>query len=243
MKINSRTLADFVKKVSINGSITDGLLKFGPDGLTLTVKDITMSGAVTGLLKSTNFVDYSQMNVPIKSMSMFLSVLGTMNGMVELSKQDNIFRIVSDSNEADLMMPEEQYLECSLAELPVLGHDGGFELDSTIWGTVKKNTQILGTTKVGIIAEVKNKVLYLRTGENNFDKMTTKVPVDYKDVVTKYGCTFLEFISVISGKVNVAFEKDYPMLITSKDTDSTIKWMISPIIDKDAATEEVSQEA
>lgn len=243
MKINSRTLADFVKKVSINGSITDGLLKFGPDGLTLTVKDITMSGAVTGLLKSTNFIEYSQMNIPIKSMSMFLSVLGTMNGMVELSKQDNIFRIVSDSNEAELMMPEEQYLECNLAELPVLGHDGGFELDSTIWGTVKKNTQILGTTKVGIIAEVKNKVLYLRTGENNFDKMTTKVSVDYKDVVTKYGCTFLEFISVISGKVNVAFEKDYPMLITSKDTDSTIKWMISPIIDKDATTEETSQEA
>lgn len=238
IKINSKTLSDFIKKVTINGSITDGLLKFGPEGLTLTVKDITMAGAVTGLLKSSNFTEYEQMNIPIKNMTMFISVLGTMNGTVELSRRgENVFHISSSSNEADLMIPEENYLECSLAELPILGHDGGFELDSTIWTTVKKNTQILGTTKVGVTAEVKDRVLYIRTGEDNFDKLFTKVTVDYKDVKARYGCTFLEFISVITGKVIVAFNQDYPILITSRDQDSIIKWMISPIVDNDTKQE------
>ena len=231
-RINSKTLADFIKKVSVNGSMPDGLLKFGPEGLTLTLKDITKTGAVTGLLKKSNFVEYSEMTIPIKNMSILLSILGTMNGMVDLSKQDNIFRITSETLDSEIIMPEEQYLQCALDQIPTLGHDGGFELDSSIFGTLKKTTQILGTTKVGIIAEVKNKVLYLRTGENNFDNLTAKASVDYKDVSAKYGMTFLEFISVMTGKVTVAFNADYPILITSTDPDSTVKWMISPVIEK-----------
>lgn len=238
VKINSRTLLDFIKKVTINGSITDGLLKFGPDGLSVTVKDISMTGAVTGLLKSSNFVEYSQMTVPIKNMTMFIGVLSTMTGTTELVRQGtNVFHITSSSNNADLIIPEEQYLECNLAELPTLAHDGGFELDSVIWNTVKKNTQLLGTTKVGVTAEVKSGILYIRTGEENFDKLYASVAVDYKDVKARYGCTLLEFISVISGKVNVAFNENYPMLITSRDQDSVIKWMVSPIMDPDAVTE------
>lgn len=235
-RINSKTLADFIKKVSVNGSMPDGILKFGPEGLTITLKDITNTGATTGLLKKNNFTEYNEMNIPIKSMSMLLSILGTMNGMINLVKQDNVFRITSDIVDADIIMPDETYLQCNLENFPTLAHDGGFELDSSIFGSIKKTTQILGTGKIGIVAEVKNKVLYLKTGEENFDKMTTKAPADYKDVSGKYGGTFLEFISVISGKVIVAFNDNYPLLITSSDNDSMIKWMLSPIIDTEEET-------
>ena len=238
MKINSKTLSDFIKKVTINGNISDGILKFGPDGLTLTVKDVTNAGAVTGILKATNFIDYSQMNIPIKNMTTLISVLNNMNGNVELSKRDNVFILSSEGNEGKLIMPDEAYLECDLPELPTLGHDGGFELDSGIWTAVKKNTQILGTGKVGVIAEVKDNILYITTGEDNFNQLTAKTAVDYKNVVARFGSTFLEFITVMSGKLNVAFNDNYPILITSRDPDSTIKWMISPIIDTEAESEE-----
>lgn len=238
MKINSKTLSDFIKKVTINGNISDGILKFGSDGLTLTVKDVTNAGAVTGILKATNFIDYNQMNIPIKNMTTLISVLNNMNGNVELSKRDNVFILSSEGNEGKLIMPDEAYLECDLPELPTLGHDGGFELDSGIWAAVKKNTQILGTGKVGVIAEVKDNILYITTGEDNFNQLTAKTAVDYKNVVARFGSTFLEFITVMSGKLNVAFNDNYPILITSRDPDSTIKWMISPIIDTEAESEE-----
>lgn len=229
-KINAKTLLDFIKKVSINGSITDGILKFGPEGLVVTLKDIMMTGATTGLLKISNFTEYHEMNVPIKNMSTLISILGTMNGTIELSRQgENIFHISSSGIDADLIIPDEQFLECNLEELPTLAHDGGFEVDSAIWTNVKKSTQILGTSKIGVIAEVKDRILYVRTGEDNFNKITIKTSADYKDVIGKYGCTFLEFISVITGRVNISFNNDYPMLIVSKDTDSVIKWMVSPV--------------
>lgn len=238
VKINSKTLLDFIKKVTINGSITDGLLKFGPEGLSLTMKDITMTGAVTGLLKAGNFTEYSQMTIPIKNMAMFIGVLSTMSGTIELTRRGtNVLHISSSSNNGDLIIPEEQYLECNLAELPILSHDGGFELDSMIWNTVKKNTQLLGTTKIGVTIEVRDGTLFIRTGEDNFDKLYASVPVDYKNVTSRYGCTLLEFISVITGKVNVAFNEDYPILITSRGQDSIIKWMVSPIIDPESSTD------
>ena len=237
MKINSKTLADFIKKVTINGSIPDGILKFQTDGLVLTVSDITRIGAVSGLLKSSNFVEYNQMSIPVKSFNTLISALNSMSGNITLTKESNIFRIISDSNEFDMIMPDEQFVECNLAELPPLGHDGGFELDGNFWTTVKKNTQILGTTKVGVVAEVKSGMFYVRTGEDGFDKGTAKIAVDYKDVRARYGPTFLEFISAISGKIMVAFNDNYPMLITSKDADSMIRWMIAPIVETPEETE------
>jgi hypothetical protein len=238
MKINSKTLADFLKKVTINGSITDGLLKFGQEGLTLTVSDVSKIGAVTGLLKATNFINYSQMAVPVKNMSTLISVLNVMNGNVELSIDRNIFKISSDSNEFDMVMPDEQFLECNLPVLPTLDHDGGFELDATIFTTIKKNTQILNTSKMGVFAEVNNNVFTVRTGEEGFDKLTAKSVVDYKNTSARYGSTLLEFISVIGGRVTISFNDNYPMLITAATPDSTIKWMIAPIIDKESEAEE-----
>ena len=237
MKINAKTLSDFIKKVTINGSIPDGMLKFQPDGLVITVNDVSRIGAVSGFLKSSNFIEYSQMNVPIKSFATLISVLSSMTGNVSLSTDKNIFRIISDSNAFDMIMSDEQFLECNLAELPTLGHDGGFELDGNFWKTVEKNTQILRTTKIGVVAEVKSNMFYVRTGEDGFDKGTANIAVDYKDVSARYGPTFLEFISVMSGKLFVSFNNNYPILITSKDADSMIRWMIAPIVENNESSE------
>ncbi|MFA5433916.1 MAG: hypothetical protein WC319_13810, partial [Candidatus Paceibacterota bacterium] len=202
---------------------------FGPEGLTLTVKDISNCGAVTGLLRKNVFLDYTPMNVPIGNIPRLLSVLNAMSGNVELSIKENAFIINSDNNDAKIIMVDEKYINCDLETLPTLAHDGGFELDSNVFTTIKKNTATLRSEKTGVIAEVKNNIFYVRTGEKESDELTTKTKVDYKDVRTKYGITFLEFISVITGKVMVAFNEDYPILITSTEPDSTIKWMVSPL--------------
>lgn len=236
IRINNKTLAEFIKKVTINGSINDGILKFKPDGLTLTVKDITKSGAVTGMLKSSNFIETGEMNVPIRNMASLISILGTMSGTVELSRTENVFRIESDGNDADIIMADEKYIICDLVEIPTLAHDGGFELDASIFSTVKKNTQILNTTKIGVRAEVKDGMFYIQAGEGEFDKLTSKVRVDYKNVCAKYGSTFLEFVSVVTGRVSFAFNDNYPALITSVTPDCTIKWMVSPIIEEGQET-------
>jgi len=196
----------------------------------LTVKDISNCGAVTGLLRKNVFLDYVPMNVPIGNIPRLLSVLNAMSGNVELSIKENAFLINSDDNDAKIIMVDEKYIKCDLETLPTLAHDGGFEFDSNIFTTIKKNTTTLKSEKTGVIAEVKDNVFYVKTGEKESDELTTKTKVDYKNVRTKYGITFLEFISVITGKVIVSFNEEYPILITSTEPDSTIKWMVSPLV-------------
>lgn len=234
MKCNVKTLADFIKKVSINGSIPEGILKFGPNGLTLTVRDISNCGAVTGLLRKTVFLDYTEMNVPIGNIPKLLSILSTMSSNVELSIKENAFVITSDNMDAKIIMMDEKYVKCDLETLPTLDHDGGFEFDSSLFTIVKKNTSTLKSEKTGVVAEVKDNIFYIRTGEKESDELTARTKVDYKNVIAKYGITFLEFVSVISGKVIISFNNDYPILITSIEPDSTIKWMVSPLVIEEA---------
>lgn len=240
IKINSKTLSDFIKKVTINGNINDGILKFAQDGLTLTVADINKSGAVTGFLKASSFIECAQMNVPIRNMLSLINILGTMNGTIELNRNENVLHIASETNDADIMMADEKYIICGLNDMPSLAHDGGFDLDANIFNTVLKNTKILGTTKIGVYAEVKDDMFYIRTGEGEFDKLTTKTRCDYKNVSAKYGSTFLEFVSVMSGRISLAFNDNYPMLVTSVTPDCIIRWMISPVIDPEDTHDETT---
>ena len=239
MKINSKTLAAFLGKVTVNGGMTDALLKFGPDGLSVTVKDISAAGSATGLLKSSNFLDYAALgNVPVKNTSLLLSVLKNMNGNVEILLSENILRLESEKSKVELVLMEEQHLECNMgpekeAQLNglIARFDSGFPIDASVLQAAKKNTQTLAIQN--IVVSVANGLLELKVGQDNFDKITVVEKVSYKDTETKYGPTFLEFISAMSGPLTVAFDTDFPMLITSKDTDSIVQWIVVPVLTKE----------
>ena len=231
MKINAKTLANFLSKVTINGSMTDALLKFGPDGLSVSVKDISNTGFATGLLKPTaGFIDYQQMDAPVKSIPKLLSFLKSLNGTIELTVIDNNLIIKSEENNGKFKLAEVQYLECNLNTFPAFEkHDGGFEVDSKILDMAKKNASTLGFKHV--FAEVTNGDFYITAGEDEFDQLQAHVKVDYKEVMrTMYAATLLEFISVIDGKAVITFNEDYPLLITSTNPDSIYKWVVAPMV-------------
>ena len=231
MKIHAKTLATFLSKVTINGGMTDALLKFGPDGLSVTVKDISNTGFATGLLKSTaGFVDYKQMMAPVKNIPKLLSFLKSINGIVELDVVENNFIIKSLDNDGRFKLADEQYLECKLEKFPNFeGHDAGFEVDTKILDSAKKNASTLGFKHV--FAEVRNGEFYLTAGEDEFDQLTAHTKVDYKEVVrTMYASVLLEFISVIDGKAIITFNQDYPLMITVSTIDAFFKWVVAPMV-------------
>lgn len=231
MKINARTLANFISKVTINGGMPDALLKFGPDGLSITVKDISNTGFSSGLLKSTaGFVDYRQMNAPVKNIPKLLSFLKSLNGNIEIDVQANNLIIKSDTNNGVFKLADEQYLECKLESFPTFAqHDAGFEIDTKILNDAKKNASTLGFKNV--FAEFRDGEFYLTAGEDEFDQLTAHAKSDYKNVArTMYASVLLEFISVIDGKATITFNEDYPMLIIVTSTDSVYKWVVAPMV-------------
>ena len=230
LKINAKTLATFLSKVTINGSMQDALLNFGPEGLSVSVKDISATGFASGLLKITSgFIDYAQFEAPVKNIPKVLSFLKNINGNVEISIEGNNLLLKSDSNDGRFKLSEVQYLECNLQKFPVLAdHDAGFEVDTKVLDSAKKNASNLGFKFVS--AECKGGVFYLTAGEDEFDQLTAHIPADYKDVEkTMYASVLLEFISVIDGKAIVTFNKDYPMMITVLTQDATYKWLVAPM--------------
>ena len=230
MKINSKTLATFLSKVTINGSMSDALLQFGPDGLSVSVKDISNTGFSSGLLKTNaGFIDYKQMKAPVKNIPRLLGFLKNITGNVDISIDGNNLVLKSDSNDGRFKLSEEQYLECNLPTFPTLAeHDSGFEVDAKVLADAKKNASTLGFKFV--FAECKDKVFYLTAGEDEFDQLTAHVAVDYKNVPrTMYASVLLEFISSIDGKAVISFSENYPMLITVTTQDSIFRWLVAPM--------------
>jgi len=230
MKINAKTLANFLGKVTINGSMQDALLKFGPEGLSISVKDVSNTGFSSGLLKmNAGFIDYNQMVAPVKNIPRLLSFLKSLSGNVEISLEGNNLVLKSDSNDGRFKLSEEQYLECNLEKFPTLSeHDAGFQVDTKVLNDAKKNATTLGFKFVS--AKVEKGTLFLTAGEDEFDQLTAHLPADYKDIKpTMYATILLEFIAVIDGAATISFNEDYPMLITVSNQDSMYRWLVAPM--------------
>lgn len=234
MKISSKVLLNFLNKVFVAGSINDAVLRFEPDGLHVSVKDITTTGAVNGVLYSSNFQDYVPMRATIKDTSRLMAALKNIPTSVSISVDKNVFKLTSEESDAELIMPDEQYLECNLKPeqeqklFTDLRFDEGFEVDAAKLKVAKGNTQTLGTNSV--LASINDGIFYIRSGEDSFDKFTVKIPVNYNNVSARYGTTLLGFMGVLDNTVNIAFNDNFPMLLRIKNAEFDIKWLASPII-------------
>lgn len=242
MKINAKIFSTFLNKVFVGGSITDGKLSFRDDGLHINVKDITKTGAITGVLASTAFQDYTTMDVNVRDTTKLLNTLRDMDDTIELSINKNAFMINSTGISSEIMMPRDEFLECHLGnddagklEKLKTSYDEGFELDADLLMKAKRGSQNYGAKSV--IASVSDSIFSIRAGEDEFDKISYKTTVSYKDVSARYGSTFLEFIGIIKGRITLSFNQDYPVFITQRDENSTVCWMASPIISEESLSE------
>ena len=236
MKADVKKLTDFLTKVFVKGdSISDAKLSFREDGLYVNAKDITKTGAIQGKLGLSCFQDYTPMEVAIHDTRRLLGFLNMMSGIVEIRVDQNALLLNSDVVRGELIMPQKEYLQCNLSDedtQKLFGlkeqYDPGFDIDSSVLQRSKKVSQMLSTTNV--VTTVQDGLLSLKSGEDNFDKLIIEAGVNYNNVSAKYGSTFLEFIGVIDGQINITFNDNYPMFITSTNNDYTITWMAAPII-------------
>jgi hypothetical protein len=232
MKIDSKKLLSFLKKVTINGNIVDCLLKFEPEGLKVAVISEDKAGAVSGLLPVKYFSGYAPMTATIKDVNTFMSFIKDMPGPIDISVAEKKLIVATDSKDVQFPMASPEFLLCNLPEFPVLEHDSGCMIDSNVLVNAKKDAERLKTKVVKVA--VKDGQLFVTAGEDGFIKSNNKVPVEYHDVEAFYGKMFLSVVDVLEGQVAMAFDSDYPMLFTYRSDDGDmIKWLISPAELKD----------
>lgn len=228
MKIDSKTLLSFLKKININGEIKDCVMKFEADGLHVDVVTPDKNGAVSGMLSVAHFTNYAVSKLAVKDLNLLINILKDMNGLVDISTESNRIIFASSTKDAKMPMMQENFVTCRLdSGLPVLEHDAGFITDSKTLSEAKKDAEKLKTKTVKV--SVKDGQLSITAGEDGFTQITNKVSVAYKDVESFYGDMFLKVINVLDGIVTIAFDADYPLLITQNSDDGyTIQWLVSP---------------
>lgn len=240
MRADVKKLREFLVKVLIKGdAISDAKLSFREDGLHVNVKDITKTGAIQGKLELSCFTDYAPMEIAIHDTRRLLGFLNLMSGVVDIRIEKNAVLLNSDGVHGELIMPQKEYLQCDLNDedaAKLFGlrekYDAGFDIDTELFAKAKKVTDMLSTNNV--IAAVEDGKFSLKSGDNNFDKLAVDEEVTYKNVSAKYGPTLLEFIGIMSGPLNISFNDNFPMFITSKNPDSSITWMLAPIVPEEA---------
>jgi hypothetical protein len=115
MKVVTKNLVNFLTKATVDGLIFDALLNFGPDGLSVVALDESHTGGVNGLLKKDgNFVDYTEMQVPIRDTARLIKLLKMIDGVAELSVEGNVFRIIGDNYEGEIIMAKKDRLKCPI---------------------------------------------------------------------------------------------------------------------------------
>jgi hypothetical protein len=239
MRVNTKNLLAFLNEASVKGIIENMKLRFTPEGLCITARDITNTGTVNAVLfKEKSFQDYKEMEVPISDVSRLMAMLALTDGLADLIIEGNYFRIVSDNFEGVIVMGKEEFLNCNSPpeKWPNLGYDEGFEIDAAIFDLVRKAIKEItkkdtkDESMKRIHAKVDSGLFTLQVGDDISDKAIAKADVAYGNVMADYGPTLLEFSSVMKGNINIAFRDNYPILITSKSDISKIMWLVAPIL-------------
>jgi len=231
MKIDSKILEKFIKKVCINGIISDCVMKFESDGLHITVKERQNGCANTGILKASCFSEYTPMEVADKDTQLLLTFLRDMNGPVELSVSENRFIMKSGKTDIKLTMPKVEFVDSNLESVPSLNHDACFIIGSDILLHSKKKFDQLKVPNV--IIKVENNELSIIVGEENFNQIVIKDTIEYKNAIGKFGSILMNIINILDGNINISFNNDYPMLITETTEDYIIKWLIAPMLEQE----------
>lgn len=230
LKTNSKKLVEFVKKTTVNGNIPSAIFRTTSEGMKVMVRDISNAAGVVGLLAPTTFLKFEAgLVLPIKDTKAFCSILNTFNQDVELHKVENVLKIVGENREADIILASEEFVENDLkSDFTNLSFDGGFMINANVLQQSAANATVLNVEKLTL--EVKNKTLFLRAGEEQFDKITEKLGVDYVDAKSEYGDMIKRVINLLEGQINIAFKNQYPIQLVEKTQFSTIKYIVAPII-------------
>lgn len=243
MKVNTKALFSFLNSVTIGGMINDALLRFSNQGLCIIVRDAACTGAVSGVLFKSNFEEYKEgMEVAIEDTSRLMNMLKMMSSEVELVVEGDAFRMIGENFEGVVTMTKRESLQCDEPQekwdgLPISSYDKGFVVDTEIFDVARKSIGELtkknssDMTSKHLMASVKDGLFTITAGEETSDKAIAKVVVDYdKEAKADYGTTLIEFSEFMKGNIRVSFYDDRPMLITSKNENSIVKWFISPIL-------------
>jgi hypothetical protein len=230
MKINSNILKQFLKKVSLDGSIEGSVLIFEDEGMKIWLRDLAGVVVTLGLLKKESFTEYEKFeNIGIKENKIFIKLLNGFKKDIEILRRAGKLILKDEKREVEIIEGNENYIDNKLNKLPNIQFTDEIEMKSEILYSSIKNMEDLESIHLKIF--INDTVLNVEVGEEGFNKIVEKEDLNYKDMKSLYGMRMKDIVKQLGDKIKISLSDNYPLQIKEEDDNWSIRYIIAPMME------------
>ena len=142
LKINNKTITEWMRKVCLDGRLDEFVIEGTPDGLQVVGMEAGNTFSVRALLGRDCFEQYDEtFRLPILNASKLLGYLSRLSGLIKIDIQENRLIMTSKDSRAEMLIATESLMEKK--KEPSLTFEGDLEIDASLLHDVIKRTKKL----------------------------------------------------------------------------------------------------
>jgi hypothetical protein len=233
MRIDVKTLREYVNKVSLSTTILTFNLDFREDGVHTNVTNSMTTAMVIGKLDSKAFEDYEAIGeIFVKDSRMMLSMLKTFSGDIEIDKvSDNLIKFFDASREVNIMLAEEKICDnIYRKDKPEIETPFSIELEKSILTRVVNDMSLLDVPNVKFV-KTGNKFIINVGSEEEYDFIKNIIEVDGgEDISVGIASGFKELVACLTDTVTIKLGTDLPLILTEDTEFISMECFLSPFV-------------
>lgn len=225
MKTDAKNFKDFLTKATLNGTITQMLLKIENKKLYSAMRSTDTVCAVQAKLKN---VDSEDVVWGIKDTKLLIKCLDLFSGTIELKQESNKLYIFNKEKQVEMVLTEESYIDNVMKKTLDLKFEKSVVIPTAIFKNAVKNRETIDGEKITI--ESNEKQIIVMTGSKNFDTIKETMNVPYISAKVSFAAGFSDIMRVVGDKAEVSLKTDYPAQFREDTTEYEIIYLIAPTV-------------
>ena len=233
LTISNELFTDFIRKSTLEGEIPQLLLRQTEKGYEISAMSENVISCEGVLLKK-NFIMFGSVgNITIKDTKKFIDLIKDLPGNITMEKKENKVIIYGEKTDIEYVLCSEEFIETT-SEPVEIEFDDGFKVSSDFFIKVSSKANLFDVASMTL--QVNKKII--RGIVEETDKYIIKEEVPYKDCESSYGRWLFKLSKFLEEKVIVSFDNNYPIKITSKNTNFELRYYIAPFVKTEEALKE-----
>jgi hypothetical protein len=232
LKIKTKTLTNFMKKVRMSGTlkIEETIFDFTEDGLKIVANSISQHARTNGWLKKIAFANYVALGkVGLNDLDNVERAIGRFGEFITIEKHGNLLTLKGDSKKVDIELVNEEFLKTDITE-------PNLQFTDTFITTALFIKGIFSDVKINKDAIIKiettdKKVKFMNTGKykflNEFACPTVKGGVN-----VSFGDILIDAIENLDGNLEFSLSTNYPAKIREQTEESIITLIVAPRVEE-----------
>jgi len=228
IKVKANILKNFIQKTTGNELIQDCKLNFTEKGLVMTHKDSPGIIFISGTLYKTNFVEYEEMSIDIKSTITLIKTLKSFkDNVINIIKEGNMAKFFDASGSLDLATAE--MIECFKDVKLDFKYDNISTIPKIVIDTVIERNSIVATEEMMINIENKQ-VSFVLGQESDVAQTHCDTRFEGKKSVLLNFDYFSKLAGVFDTVFNMSIHDDEktPMKFSEKTNEYEIDYYLTP---------------